>query len=208
LSQQPSSKQSLKQPSKKKVHRKLIGPVRALRDGYGFVQLEDHENVSLGKQDMRRVFPGDVVEVSVGKEDRGGRIQGKILEVLERNTHELVGTFNLEQGLRFVEPSNSRIAHDIHIPKEAVSGAEHGQVVVVEITEQPGEFAPAYGQVKEVLGDELSAGMEIQVALRTFDIPHEWPEEVEDEADKLGSSVKTTHKKHRRDLRNNRYDRW
>lgn len=200
------SQQSSKQ-TPKNTDRKLVGPVRALRDGYGFVELKDHESVSLGKQDMRRVFPGDVVEVVGIKEGKGGRPRGRILNVLQRNTHELVGTFNASQGayagsdFSFVTPSNSRIAQDIRILEDATLNAQHGQIVVVEITEQPGEFAPACGQIKEVLGDELSAGMEIQVALRTFDIPHEWPEVVEDEADKLGASVKAAHKKHRLDLR-------
>lgn len=194
------SQQTTKNPINKTRNR-LIGPVRALREGYGFVELDQHENVSLGKQDMRRVFPGDVVEVRAGKEDQKGRVQGRIVDVLERNTTEIVGKFNTKEGFGFVEPSNSRISHDIHIPKKAASGAEHNQIVVAEITEQPGEFAPAYGRIKEVLGNELSAGMEIQVALRSFDIPHEWPEAVEDEADKLGSTVKATHKKHRLDLR-------
>lgn len=150
---------------------------------------------------MRRVFPGDLVEVRAGKVDRKGRIQGRIIEVIERNTTELVGRFNTESGFGFVQPSNSRISHDIHIPKKESAGAENGQIVVADITEQPGDFAPAYGRIKEILGEELSAGMEIQIALRNFDIPHEWPEAVEDEADALGSSVKSQHKKHRQDLR-------
>ena len=222
-------KKQSEQNSPMSADNRLIGVVRALKDGYGFVELQEHENLSLGKQDMRRVFPGDLVEVKAGREDRKGRIQGRILEVVERNTSELVGTFNTESGcygskhgsydsehssygskhgsysskhsFSFVRPSNRRICHDIHIPGKASAGAEHGQLVVVEITEQPDEFAPAYGRIVEVLGDSLSAGMEIQVALRSFDIPHQWPEEVEDEANKLGSFVKASHKKQRLDLR-------
>ena len=205
MSQQSSHKQLLKPGLKRS---KLIGPVRALREGFGLVQLKEHENVSLGKPDMRRVFPGDVVEVSAGSAGRNGGIQGRILQVLERNTTELVGKFNAGRGSLdskhnsgFVVPSNSRISHDIHIPKKAAADVGHGQIVVVEITDQPGDSAPAYGRIKEILGTELSAGMEIQIALRNFAIPHAWPEAVEDEADKSGSSVKAADKKNRLDLR-------
>jgi ribonuclease R len=180
---------------------RLIGPVRALNDGYGFVDIENHDRISLGRQDMRRVFPNDIVEVRVGSTDRKGRLQGRIVDILERNTRELVGRFNDEHGLCYVKPNNSRISHDIQIPKKHTAGAKSGQIVVAEITEQPGEFAPAIGRITEILGEELSAGMEIQVALREFGIPHEWPESVEDEADALGATVKSAHKKNRVDLR-------
>jgi len=172
-----------------------------VNDGYGFVELENRDRVSIGKQDMRRVFPGDIVEVKAGATDRKGRVQGRIVDVLERNTHELVGRFGDEHGLCFVKPNNSRISHDIQVSKKHTAGAVSGQMVVVKIIEQPGDFAPAIGQVKEILGDELSAGMEIQVALREFGIPHEWPAAVEDEADTFGASVNPEHKKHRLDLR-------
>lgn len=190
--------------STKKTHKKLVGPVRATREGFGYVELvdhDDHESISLGKEDMQCVFPGDVVEVRAGKAGRGGRVQGQIVEVLERNTHELVGLFSSEDGLSYVKPSNSRISHDIHIPKQATAGAKNGQIVAIEIIEQPDQTYPASGQVKEILGDELAAGMEIQVALRSFDIPHEWPEAVEDQADRLGSSVASEDKQYRLDLR-------
>lgn len=175
--------------------------MRALNDGYGYVELDNRERISLGKQDMRRVFPGDIVEVRVGTTDRKGRVQGQIVNILERNTRELVGRFNDEHGLCYVKPNNSRINQDIQVSKKHTAGAVHGQIVVVEITEQPGDFAPAVGQVKEILGDDLSAGMEIQVALREFGIPHEWPDAVEDEADSLGATVRPEDKKHRVDMR-------
>lgn len=175
--------------------------MRALNDGYGYVELENRERISLGKQDMRRVFPGDVVEVRAGATDRKGRVQGQIVSILERNTRELVGRFNDEHGLCYVKPNNSRISQDIQVPKKHTAGAVHGQIVVVEIIEQPGDFAPASGRIREILGDDLSAGMEIQVALREFGIPHEWPEAVEDEADSLGATVRPEDKKHRVDMR-------
>lgn len=178
-----------------------IGPVRALNDGYGYVELENRERVSLDKQDMRRVFPGDIVEVRTGATDRKGRVQGRIINIIERNTRELVGRFNDEHDLGYVKPNNSRINHDIQISKKHSAGAATGQMVVVEIIEQPGDFSPAIGKIKEILGDELSAGMEIQVALREFGIPHEWPDAVEDEADALGATVSPGDKKHRVDMR-------
>ncbi len=179
----------------------LVGQVRGLRDGLGYVELPDQENISLGKWDMRRVFPGDIVKVSPGRVGRGGRLHGRIVKVLERKTTRVTGRFHSESGLDFVRPSNTRIAQDIHVGKKHSGGASDGQIVVVEILQQPGNHAPAHGRVAEILGDELNAGMEIEIALREFAIPHQWPEAAQNEADRLGSSVRARHKRHRLDLR-------
>lgn len=177
-----------------------VGVVQGHPDGFGFVLLEDQQDIYLDKQQMAQVFPGDKVEVSAGREDRRGRIQGRVLEVLERNTSQLVGTYHLERGLGFVRPENRRITLDVVVPPDAAGKAKNGQIVVVDITDQPSAFAAPLGEVTEVLGDAMAPGMEIDVALRSFDIPHEWPDQVIEEADKYGSKVAASAKKQRKDL--------
>ena len=186
--------------SKNKISEKLIGPVRALHDGSGFVELANHDNLLLNKREMSLIFPGDVVEVRAGKAKRGDRAQGYIVDVLEHNTPELVGRFCFESDMYFVRPSNSRIVHDVRLAEKA-TGAQPGDMVVVEIHEQPNLSGNAYGVIKQILGSEFAAGMEIQVALHNFDIPHSWSKAVSDQADSLGTSVKQGDKQHRLDLR-------
>eukprot|EP00903_Cladosiphon_okamuranus_P004257 g4255.t1 len=161
---------------------------------------EDQQDIYLDKQQMAQAFPGDKVQVVAGREDRRGRIQGRILEVLERNTAQLVGTYHLERGLGFVRPENRRVNLDVVVPPADSAGAKNGQIVVVEIIDQPSAFAPPLGKVSEVLGDAMAPGMEIEVALRSFDIPHEWPDAVLEEADRFGSKVARDAKKQRKDL--------
>lgn len=189
-------------PSKRKSSNKSnpIGIVQGHPDGFGFVLLEDQQDVYLDKQQMAQVFPGDKVQVVAGREDRRGRIQGRVLEVLERNTTQLVGTYHLERGLGFVRPESRRVNLDVVVPPDAKADAKSGQIVVVEIVDQPSAFAPPIGKISEVLGDAMAPGMEIEVALRSYDIPHEWPDAVLEEADQFGSKVAAGAKKQRKDL--------
>ncbi len=183
-----------------KSSEKIIqGRVIAHRDGFGFVKA-DPEDVYLNKHEMRQAFNGDLVSVKLGRADNRGRREGVILEVLERSTNIMVGQYLVDGSFAYLRPEGGSTT-DIHITPENSAGANHGQMVSVAITEYPTAFAPAYGKVVEVLGDKMDAGVEIQVAIRRFGIPHEWPKGVEDEAQSFGSTVDAKHLDNRLDLR-------
>jgi len=178
----------------------LIGVVQGHPDGFGFVLLEDQDDIYLDKPQMAGVFPGDKVEVAASRTDHRGRIHGRILNVLEQNTRQLVGTYYCEKDMGFVRPENRRVNIDISVPNKSTMEARSGEIVVVEIVEQPTEFTPAIGKIAEVLGDAMAPGMEVDVAIRSFDLPHEWSDEVLAEADNFGAEVATSAKENREDL--------
>ncbi len=180
----------------------IKGYVIGHKDGFGFVVPDDgSDDLFLNARQMRIVFPNDEVLVRVSNIDSRGRREGAIVEVIEHHTHELVGKLVQESGITFVEPSNQRIQQDILIPPHEVHGAEHGQMVIVKITEQPTAQSRAIGQVMEVLGDHMAPGMEIDIAIRNHEIPHEWPEKVLREAKKFPDEVSNDIESHRKDLR-------
>jgi ribonuclease R len=177
----------------------IEGRVIAHRDGFGFVKA-DPDDVYLNKYEMRQVFNGDIVSVKLGKADNRGRREGVILEVLERSTNIMVGQYLVDRDYAYLRPEGGS-ATDIHIAPANSGGAAHGQMVSVAITDYPTAFAPAHGKVMEILGDKMDAGVEIQVAIRRFAIPHEWPKGVEEAATVFGSSVDAKHAENRLDLR-------
>ena len=144
---------------------------------------------------MSKVFHGDRVAVQIMGLDRRGRPEGKIVEVLERNTQHTVGRYFDQSGVGVVQPDNKRVTQEVLIPPAGRHGAEHGQFVVVKITQQPQAGGLPVGEVVEVLGDHLAPGMEIDVAIRSHNIPHDWPQAVLDEAKKLPAEVKAADKK-------------
>lgn len=178
------------------------GRVQAHRDGYGFVIPQDGgEDLYLNSRQMKMVFDGDEVLCRSAGFDQRGKQEGVIVEVIQRNTRQIVGRIFDDNGVVYVTPDNNRINHDIIIPRDAVGEAGVEQYVMVEITAQPGWRSPPTGRVVEVLGEHMAPGMEIDVAIRTHNIPHVWPEEVELEARELATEPLEEDKLHRIDLR-------
>jgi len=171
-------------------------------DGFGFlIPDEGGEDLFLAPREMRQVMNGDRVVARVTGIDQRGRREGAVIEVLERNTQRVVGRIYFEAGISFVVPDHKRLTLDISIPPEAVGGARHGQFVTVEIVEQPSKRAGPVGRVVEVIGDHMAPGMEIDVAMRAHDVPHAWPDAVEEEIQGLSEKVSAAAKRDRVDLR-------
>ncbi|HUL65957.1 MAG TPA: ribonuclease R [Burkholderiaceae bacterium] len=180
----------------------LSGQVQGHRDGFGFLLRDDGgQDLVLPEHEMSKVLHGDRVLARVSGQDRRGRPEGEIVEVIERRTNRLVGRLLNERGAMVVAPEDQRIAHDILIPPGATMGAEHGQVVVVEIVQQPQRHVQPVGRVIEVLGAIDDPGMEIEIAVRKFSVPHEFPAEVLADAARLPDSVSPKDRKGRVDLR-------
>ncbi len=171
-------------------------------DGFGFlVPEEGGEDLFLAPRQMRQVMNGDRVVARVTGIDQRGRREGAIIEVLERKTQRVVGRIYFEAGISFVVPDHKRLTQDIRIPPESVGGARHGQFVTAAIVEQPNKRSGPVGRVVEVIGDHMAPGMEIDVAMRAHELPHTWPEAVEEEIEGLADKVSAAAKRNRVDLR-------
>ncbi|MDQ2994698.1 MAG: ribonuclease R [Pseudomonadota bacterium] len=180
----------------------IRGHVIGKKDGFGFfVPEEGDTDIYLSPSQMRKVFPDDVVSVRVIGEDRRGRPEGTIVEVLERKTHQLVGRYFFEEGVHYLQPERKSITQDIIIHEVSVRNVKPGQYVVARITSQPTDRRPAQGEITEVLGDRMEAGMETEVAIRAHALRYEWPEGMEAELAKSPRSVSEAELKGRKDLR-------
>ena len=171
-------------------------------DGFGFLVPDDgSDDVYLSARQMRSVYHEDRVQARIAGKDRRGRREGEVVEVLQRNTHRVVGRFYRESGINFVVPDNKRLVHDISVPDTEVHGAAHGQIVTVEIVEQPGKRHRPVGRIVEVLGEHMAPGMEIDIAIRSHDLPQEWPADVDEEIRHYTGEVPEEAKAGRTDLR-------
>ncbi|NNK38621.1 MAG: ribonuclease R, partial [Xanthomonadales bacterium] len=155
----------------------------------------------LSPRRMRSVLHGDRVLASVVGVDGRGRKEGAVREILERAHQRVVGHFVEESGVALVVPDDPRINQDVLIPLSETAGARPGQVVVAEIVQQPGPRQPPLGRVVEILGKSGAPGMATEIAIRNFNLPYEWPDGVEAQADAFGEKVTSKMAKGRRDLR-------
>lgn len=180
----------------------IRGRVIGHGEGHGFLKPDDGgDDLYIAAREMRQLMHGDVVVMRVAGIDHRGRREGTLVEVLERNTQRVVGRYAREQGVGYVQPDNRRLSHDIIIPDEHRNSAQPGQIVVAEILAQPGRRNPPIGRIREVLGDHLAPGMEVEIAIVNYDLPHEFPDEVLDEAAGFGEQVPEAALQGRLDLR-------
>lgn len=189
----------------------ITGKIQGHQDGFGFLVPDDGgPDLFLSAREMERVMHGDRAMARMAGTDQRGRPEGKIVEVLERANSKLVGRVYNEHGVWFVEPENQRISQRILIapPEKAAKGARAkaapqpvaGQVVMVDIIEQPTRNAQAIGKVTEIVGNYADPGMEIEIALRKHELPFEFSKAALAEAKKLPDVVRPADKKGREDI--------
>jgi len=150
---------------------------------------------------MLKAMHGDRINARVVGTDRRGRPEAVIIEVLEHANRKLVGRLVNERGILLVVPEDQRIKHDVIVAPIDTMGAESGQVVSIEIVDPPTRYTPPVGRVVEVLGGVDDPGMEVEIAVRKFDVPHEFSDEAERLAKKLPDEVRVKDFKDRIDLR-------
>ena len=179
----------------------VAGVIQGHPDGFGFLVPEDGSpDVFLGPREMHKALHGDRVTVRRTGVDRRGRPEGEIIDVLERANRSIVGRLYEEHGIAFVVAENRRINQDLLVPPGERGKARPGDVVVVEIVEQPSSQREAIARVVEVLGSYTDPGMEIEIALRKHDLPHEFSLAARKAAGKLPREVRDADRRGRVDL--------
>ncbi|MFC0711876.1 ribonuclease R [Azorhizophilus paspali] len=180
----------------------VLGRVSGHRDGFGFLIPDDgSDDLFLSPMQMRLLFDGDRALARVSGFDRRGRREGAIVEVVSRAHETVVGRYYEESGIGFVIPDNPKIQQEVLVTPGRTANASVGQFVEIRITHWPTLRFQPQGDIIEVIGNYMAPGMEIEVALRSYDIPHVWPEAVLKESRKLKPEVDEKDKLKRIDLR-------
>ncbi|MFE8646745.1 ribonuclease R [Sphingomonas sp. NCPPB 2930] len=186
----------------KNLLEEFIATVQGHRDGHGFLLRDDGQSdVFLPSNEMRAVLHKDRVKARIVRHDRKGRPEGRVLEIVERPPQPLIGRLLQESGVWLVAPEDKRYGQDILIPKGATGVAKPGQVVVVELTELPALYGQPVGRVVEVLGEVDDPGMEIEIAVRKYGVPHEFSDACLAAAKALPDKVRPQDHRNRVDLR-------
>ena len=180
----------------------IKGRVIGHADGYGFVVPDEGgKDLFLSARQMRTILNGDRVLVRQVSVDKRGKREGSLVEVLERANHQLVGRYFEDKGFAYVVPDNKRLSHDFLIPPDKQNNARHGQFVVVEIIHQPEKHRQPIGKVLNVIGDGLDGSMAVDIAIRSYDLPFEWPDAIEKEIKGLSDKIELDDIANRKDIR-------
>ncbi|WP_392564767.1 ribonuclease R [Orbus wheelerorum] len=177
------------------------GSVIAHRDGFGFLRVEGRpDDYFLSPEQMRKTLQGDVVLAQPMSDQYKGKIEARIVRVLEPRNNQIVGRYFIEQGIGFVVPDDSRLNFDILITEKPIETVRMGAVVVVELLKRPEHRQKAVGRISEILGENMGTNLAIEIAVRNHEIPHILPIEVEKAVSKLSETVSAQAKKGRKDL--------
>jgi ribonuclease R len=180
----------------------IKGRVIGHADGYGFVVPDEGgKDLFLSARQMRTILNGDRVLVRQVSVDKKGKREGSLVEVLERANHQLVGRYFEDKGISYVVPDNKRISQDFLISPNDKNNAKHGQYVVVEIVHQPEKHRQPIGKILSIIGDGLDASMAVDIAIRSYELPFEWPVAIDKEIKRLSDKIKLDDVKNRKDIR-------
>ena len=181
----------------------IAGRIIGHADGFGFIKPDDgSDDLFLSPREMNPLLHNDRALVRVAGVDKKGRREGAVVEILQRNTHQVVGRLYKEDGFTYVVPDNKNIAQTILVQKGGAGKAKQGQIVVAEILEQPTKLRQPIGRIIEVMGEHMAPGMEIDMAIRSYELPNQWPDELLEEIKPLKKEVPESAKENRVDLRN------
>lgn len=166
----------------------VVGKLTVNKSGFGFVQSEDgKEEVYINKDDVGTAWNGDKVVVRIYGRQTGKSREGTIIKILERANQIIVGTFKRGKNFFFVQPDNKRFTRDIYVPEPGK--AEEGQKVVVSLEEWQDKYLNPEGKIKEILGYPDDPGVDILTLIREYQLPVEFPGEIEREAEKLSQRI-------------------
>ncbi len=178
------------------------GKVDIAGRGQGYIIVEDLEDdIYVSSKNLNKALNGDIVEVYVFKRKKGGKTEGEITKILERKRTEFVGTIQVQENFAFVDVTDYKMYTDIFVPKNKINGAKNGEKVLVAMEEWPENADSPLGNVLKVLGMPGEHNTEIHSILAQYGLPYEFPQEVEDYANKIDTSIKESEIKKRRDMR-------
>ena len=180
----------------------LEGSISIAAKGFGFVTVATEKaDVFISPNHIGQALNGDRVKIQVLKYGKS-RIEGQVIEVIERERTQFVGTIQMHEKFAFLIPDNIKMNTDIYIPKEKLNGAKDKEKALVKITVWPKTAGNPYGEVIEVLGKAGSNDTEMISILCNNGIDYKFPPEVLTEAESVGMDLDPEEIKNRRDFRN------
>ena len=175
------------------------GYLRVNRRGYGFVDLEDEEDIYIPSSNLNGALHNDLVVAEVTGHREKGKIEGRILKILERKLDTVVGEFYLENGIGYIIPDEEKLKVTVQISKENIHGAVDGHKVLVKVLNLI-EGTTYSGEVIKVLGHKNDPGVDILSIVYKYDIEDTFPDEVYEQLKSIPEEVLEEDRKDRTDL--------
>ena len=187
----------------KKKKQKIEGVFRGNQKGFGFVEIENEEDLFIPSNSVNGALDGDIVQVVIYKQKEGTkRAEAKVVRIVKREKETVVGIFQKSKNFGFVVPDDKKFATDIFISKKKCKEAKNNDKVIAKILKYPEHGKNAEGEIIEILGNVNEAGVDLLSVVKEFDLPNEFPNFVKEEARNIPQNINEKDIKNRKDLRN------
>lgn len=175
--------------------------VRKSNGKNSFIPDDGGEPIFIAERNSAHAMNNDKVKISLCAKCKKQKIEGQVIEILDRAKATFVGTLKVSKNYAFLITETSTLANDIFIPKEKLKGAKNGDKAVVKITEWPDEAKNPFGEVIDVLGQAGDNNTEMHAILAEYGLPYTYPQSVEAAAEKLSAEITKEDYAEREDFR-------
>jgi len=190
----------------------VAGRLTVRPEGFGFVLADEGEDLFVPRSGMHGALDGDTVlareersrAAASGRRRDAGRRSGVVVRVLERVRERVIGRFETQEGRKVVLPYDPKIDAVVRIADGKAGGAREGEIVQVRLTAFPDARRVAYGEVEEQLGFLGQPGVDIEIVLRSHNLPPRFPQPVVEESERYPEEVRPEDLRGRRDFRDRR----
>lgn len=171
--------------------------------GSGYVVCNDfNDDIFIASNNINKALQNDEVELYVYKRKKRGKLEGEITQVIKRARTDFVGVIQIHNSYAFVITDGKKMHKDIFVPINKILKAKDGDKVLVKLEDWPEKADSPYGKVTKILGRPGEHDTEIHSILAEYGLPYEFPQEVENYANKLETSITAKEISKRRDMRN------
>ena len=166
-----------------------------------FVPDEGGEPIFIAERRSAHAMHGDKVRVSLTAKRKGRKVEGEVIEIIQRAKETFVGTLRVEKNYAFLLTEDRTLANDIFVPRDMLKGGKDGDKAVVKVTKWPEDAKNPIGKVVDILGQAGDNTTEMHAILAEFGLPYVYPKNVEAAADQISDVITPEDYAEREDFR-------
>ena len=180
----------------------ILGKVDMTQYGYAYIVTEDiKEDIYVSKDNLNHSLNGDQVKVYMYARRKGKRLEGEVVEIIERARETFVGIIEVSPHFAFLNCGSKEMPYDLFISPDKLKGARDGQKAIARIIDWPKGSKNPVGEILEVLGDPGENEVEMHAILAEFELPWKFPDEVNRASEQIDAAITPDDYRSRRDFR-------
>ena len=166
-----------------------------------FLPDDGSEAIFIAERNSGHAMHGDKVKVSLTAKRKGRKVEGEVIEIIERAKETFVGTLKVDKNFAFLLTEDRTLANDIFIPRDMLKGGKDGDKAIVKVTKWPEDAKNPIGKVIDILGQAGDNTTEMHAILAEYGLPYVYPKNVEAAADQISDVITPEDYAEREDFR-------